>query len=162
MFQPQQAAELGSFGASSFRVKNRRKGLWNLPQRLRKASGARIASGVSQRGVPERPLWEAVKVTMWLPWRPQDVRDARAMEFLPKRAANRDWNQPKKKKCMQSIKLNRVGDLKRISTLDMEMQSSEFVQLVFSLALIKYFPIMVPSLGFEGDEYLVPLYVGST
>jgi hypothetical protein len=36
-----------------------------------------------------------------LPWRPQDVRDARAMKYLPEEAANREWNQPKRKtKCV--------------------------------------------------------------
>jgi hypothetical protein len=33
-----------------------------------------------------------------LPWRPQDVRENRAMEYLLRKTANRDWNQPKKKK----------------------------------------------------------------
>jgi hypothetical protein len=37
-------------------------------------------------------------VTLKLPWRPQDVRDVRAMGYLLKKAANREWNQPRRKK----------------------------------------------------------------
>ena len=40
---------------------------------------------------------------------------------------------------LQSTKLNGVGDLKSILTSDMEMQSLEFAQLVFSLALVQDF-----------------------
>lgn len=31
-----------------------------------------------------------------LPWRPQDVRESRAMGYLLRKTANREWNQPKK------------------------------------------------------------------
>jgi hypothetical protein len=33
-----------------------------------------------------------------VPWRPQDVRDARAMGNLQRNAANREWKQPKRMK----------------------------------------------------------------
>jgi hypothetical protein len=33
-----------------------------------------------------------------LPWRPQDVRDVRAMGYLLKKAANKVWSQSKRKK----------------------------------------------------------------
>jgi hypothetical protein len=36
-----------------------------------------------------------------LPWRPQDVRDARAVGYLPRKAANREWNQPRRKKFVE-------------------------------------------------------------
>jgi hypothetical protein len=39
---------------------------------------------------------EAVKLK--LSWRPQDVRDARAMGYLLRKAANRKCNQPRRKK----------------------------------------------------------------
>ena len=79
MFQPQQAAELGSFG-----IKDRLKGLQNLPLQLRKATKARCVSGVFLHGSPEKPLCEAVKVKPGLLWRPQNVRDARAVGYLPR------------------------------------------------------------------------------
>ena len=44
---------------------------------------------------------------------------------------------------LQSTKMEEVGDLKSIFTLDMEMQSLEFAQLVFGLALVQYFPNMM-------------------
>ena len=43
---------------------------------------------------------------------------------------------------LQSTKLKGVGDLKSTLTSDMEMQSLEFAQLVFGLALVQYFLTM--------------------
>jgi hypothetical protein len=64
-----------------------------------------------------------------LPWRPQDVRDARAVVYLLRKATNREWNQPKRKKFVAVNKSEKeVGDLKPALTSDMEMQSLEFVQ----------------------------------
>jgi hypothetical protein len=37
-------------------------------------------------------------VTLKLPWRLQDVREARAMGNLLRKAVNREWNQPMRKK----------------------------------------------------------------
>ena len=36
-------------------------------------------------------------VTLKLPWRLKDVKDARAMEYMLRKAANREWNQPRRK-----------------------------------------------------------------
>ena len=50
-------------------------------------------------------------------WRPQDVKDARATQYPPKKAANREWNQPRRKKFVAVNKdKNEVGDLKIIVT----------------------------------------------
>jgi hypothetical protein len=49
---------------------------------------------VSLNGGLERPLCEAVKVKSRLPWRPQDVRDARAVGYLQRKAVNREWAHP--------------------------------------------------------------------
>jgi hypothetical protein len=32
-----------------------------------------------------------------MPWRLKDVKDARAMGYMLKKAANREWNQPRRK-----------------------------------------------------------------
>ena len=60
----------------------------------------------------------------------------RAMGFLLRKAANREWNQPRRKK---SVSVNKdekgVRDLKTALTSDMEMQSLKFAQLVPCLAL---------------------------
>lgn len=69
--------------------KNRRKG--NLPQSLRKTAASRHVSGVSPAGGLQRPLHKAAQVKPRWPWRPQDIRDARAMEDLPRRAV-RKWD----------------------------------------------------------------------
>ena len=63
-----------------------------------------------------------MKLKPGLPWRSQDVGDARVMGCLLRKADNREWNQPKRKKWLRSTKLSRVGDLKRALTSDMEMQ----------------------------------------
>ena len=61
--------QLRSHG-SDFRIKDRRKELWN------KAVEARCVSGMSLNGgLAERPFHGAVKVKPGLPWRPQGVRD---------------------------------------------------------------------------------------
>jgi hypothetical protein len=36
-------------------------------------------------------------VTLKLPWRLKDVKDARAMGYMERKAANREWNQPRRK-----------------------------------------------------------------
>ena len=53
------------------------------------------------------------------------------------------WTSSRERRTLQPTKLNRVGDLKSVLTSDMEMQSLEFVQRVFDLALIQYFLIML-------------------
>ena len=64
-------------------------------------------SGVSLHGGIERPLCEAVRVKPGLPWGPEDVGDVRFVGYLPKRAANREWSQPKRKKCVVVNKAKR-------------------------------------------------------
>ena len=89
--------------------------------------------GVSLHRGQERPLHESVKVKPGLPWRPQDVRDARALGYLLKKAANTGPNHPKKNSVLHSASMKGVGDLKSVLTSYMKMQSLESVQLVFSL-----------------------------
>jgi hypothetical protein len=36
-------------------------------------------------------------VTLKLPWRLKDVKDLRAMRYMLRKAANREWNQPRRK-----------------------------------------------------------------
>ena len=58
------------------------------------------------------------------------------MGYLLRRAANREWNQPRRKKFVAvNNDENGVGDLKVALTSDMEMQSLEFAQLASCLAL---------------------------
>lgn len=76
---------------------------------------------VSLHGGLERPLHEAVKLKPGLPQKSQDVGDARAMGYRPRRAANRVWNQAKRAASLQSTELKGIGDLKSPLTSDMEM-----------------------------------------
>ena len=73
-----------------------------------------------------------------------NVVDGRAMEFL-----------------LQPTKLTGVECIKRFLISDMKMQSLEFVQLIFSLALVQLFP-HGPTLPFKNDGiYPVLLHVGN-
>jgi hypothetical protein len=73
-------------------------------------------------------------VTLKLPWRRQDVKDARAMAYLLRKAANREWNQSRRNMFVTVNKDEKgAGDLKTALTSDMEMQSLEFAQLVSCL-----------------------------
>lgn len=65
---------------SGFRVKDQRKGLWNLPPKLRKAAEATCVAVLSMHGDLGKPLCEAVKVKTRLPWRPLNDVSARAMK----------------------------------------------------------------------------------
>ena len=69
-----------------------------MPLWLRKTTKVRHVSVVSLNGSLDRPLHEAAKLKPGLPWRPEDIRNARAMAYLPRKAANRKWNQIKGKK----------------------------------------------------------------
>lgn len=59
----------------------------------------------------DTPLHEAVKAKSGFHWRLQGVRGARAMGYLPRRAAHRA--QAKKEKYVAAAELEGVGDLKR-------------------------------------------------
>ena len=75
-------------------------------------------------------------VTLKLPWRLKDVKDARAMGYMLRKTANREWNQPRRKQFVAVNKdENGVGDLNTALTSDMEMQSLKFAQLFSCLAL---------------------------
>jgi hypothetical protein len=58
------------------------------------------------------------------------------MGYLPRKAANREWNKSRRKKFFAVNKDEKgVGDLKTDFTTAMEMQSLEFAQQVSCLAL---------------------------
>ena len=64
---------------------------------------------------------EQESVKLKLTWRPQDVRDARVVGYLLRKAANREWNQPRKKKFAVNKEENGFGDLKTTLISDKEM-----------------------------------------
>ena len=68
-------------------------------------------------------------------WRPQDVQDARAVVYLLKKADNMEVNQLKWKFVGGNKDEKGAGVLKTALTLDIEIQSLGFVQLVSCLAL---------------------------
>ena len=67
----------------------------------------------------ERSFCEDVKLEHGLPWKTQDGRDIRVMEYPPRRAVNRKWNHPKERTMLKSTKLQGVGNLKNITISDM-------------------------------------------
>jgi hypothetical protein len=50
----------------------------------------------SQEDHVESQTLKQEAVTWKLPWRPNDVKDARALGYLPRKAANREQGQPRK------------------------------------------------------------------
>ena len=102
---------------------------------------------------------EAVKVKPGLPWRSQDVRDESVMEYLQRRTLTGSGTSPREGSVLLSTKPNGFGDVERILTLDMEMHSWEFVQLVFSLAVVQYFLAMLPPLNFGRVIYTLCHYM---
>ena len=58
---------------------------------LRKATEARHVLVVALNVGLKRPLHEAAKLKPSLPWRSQDVKDARTMDYPLRRAAIREW-----------------------------------------------------------------------
>ena len=46
-------------------------------------------------------------VTLKLPWRLNDVKDARAMGYMLRKAANREWNRPEESSLLQSTKMKK-------------------------------------------------------
>ena len=89
---------------------------------------------------------EKESVKLKFPWILQAVRDVRAVGYLPRKAAFRKWNQPKRMKFVaaecqicqqQSTRIGRDRDVKRALTSDMGMWSLKFAPLVFCLALVQ-------------------------
>lgn len=66
---------------------------------------------------PGRPWREAVEVQRGLCWRPQDAEEAGTMRYLPKRAANGEWNQLKRKRDVSGIKTGRAETWKPFDTV---------------------------------------------
>ena len=90
-------------------------------------------SGESLQRGPERPLHEAVKVKSGLQSKPRDFGGVRVMGCLPRKDANRVWNQPKREKCVVASKAKGWNCLSPL-TLDTELQ--DFVLLWFGLAFV--------------------------
>ena len=102
MFQSQEVAELGSFSHVVLGLELR---IEERSYRI-KAAEARHVSGVSLNGgLVEKQLHEAVNLKPGPPWRTQDIRGARVMGYLPRRTANRECNQPRRKK---SVAVNKA------------------------------------------------------
>lgn len=89
-------------------------------------------------GGPEAPSCEAVKVKPGLCWRPQAVGSARVIGYLPRRAEDMAWDQPKRE-VLQSMKLKGLGNLKSPLTSDTEMQNLVFVLLGFSPEIFPHY-----------------------
>jgi hypothetical protein len=81
----------------------------------------------------ESQTLEQEAVTLKLPWRLKDVKDARAIRYMLRKAANREWNQPRRKQFVVVSKDEK--GMKTALTSATEMQSLEFAQLVSCLSL---------------------------
>lgn len=124
---------------SGCKVKDTRKGSWTLLLWLGKAKEARHVSGVSLHGDLERSLCEAMKVKPGLPWRPQNVGDTRAVGYLQRRAANREWNQPMRKRHIAVNKDERSWRSEEY--FNFRHGDTEFTQIVFDSEFLRCSPL---------------------
>jgi hypothetical protein len=98
--------------------------------------------------ISEKPLCQVVKVKAGWQWGPQDVRGARAVAYLPRRAVDRDWRQPKREreKCAAVSEVRRVEPSKPFGMK---------LLLAFSLALAHHFLTLPPISPFwNGNGYV--------
>lgn len=106
---------------------------------------ARHVSGCPWIEIYREAIAWSCEVEAWIALEIPRYEDARVMGYLPRKAANRDGTNPRKRSVLQPTKLKGIGDLKSTLTSDMELQSLEFAQLAFDLALVLYFLSMLPS-----------------
>lgn len=76
-----------------------------------------------------------------------------------KKAANSNGTSLRERNVLQLGEMKGVGDLKRVLTSDMELQSLEFAQQVFGLALVQYFLTMFPFPHFRMVMYILCHYM---
>lgn len=96
---PQKQTDKKTNKQKAHKSQDTRKDLWSLSLGLQKAPEAGPVSGVSLDGVPERPSCDAEMVMTEFCWWTQEIGDARAVGYLPRRTAVQVWNQPKKEAC---------------------------------------------------------------
>ena len=110
-------------------------------------------SEVFLHGGLEKSLHEAVMVKLGLSWRVQDVEDARAVGHLLRRAANREWKQPKRKKCVAVNKGERSW--RPEESFHNRQEDVEFgvCPAGFRTCLTQYFLTVLPFLPFETVVY---------
>jgi hypothetical protein len=77
-----------------------------------RAAEARRVAGESLYGGPGRPLHEAVNSKPVFHWSLQDVGCARAVRYLPKKTADREWNQAKGEQTVAGSRARRAGPSK--------------------------------------------------
>ena len=71
--------------------------------------------------------------------RPQNIRDLEMVGYLPRKAANREWNQPKRKKCVAVNKAERSWRSEEHYAIRHGDAEFGVCPLVFSLALVQDF-----------------------
>ena len=80
--------------------------------------------------------------------RPQNIRDLEMVGCLPRKAANREWNQPKREKCVSGNEDERSW--RSEECFDIRHGDAVYAQLGFVFVLVvQYFLAMIPSLPLE-------------
>ena len=90
-------------------------------------------AGVSLTRDTERPLCKTAKMNCGLPWRPQDVGDARASGFLLRRTIS-----PRERRMLQSTKLKGVRD-EECFDIRHGVSGFEVCPAGFGTSLVQYF-----------------------
>lgn len=103
------------------------------------------------------PLPPKCKAVIIEDWRHQDIGDSRAVGYLLKRAAKREWNQPKRKKCVAVNKAKRSW--RSEECFDISYGDAEFGVCPVCLTLVQYFLTMLRSLPFGIVVYILCHYM---
>lgn len=138
-----------------FHGKDTRRELWNLPLYLRNAAEAEHVSGNALHGGLEETLCKALKAIHGLLQRPHDVGEARAVDYLPRKAAECLGIRARERSVLRLTQLKGVGDRKTVLISDMETERLKFVSLVFRLISVQHFLIMPPLLPFRIVMYVL-------
>ena len=96
-----------------------------------------------------------MKAKPGLSWRPQNIEDDRAMGYLPRKVANREWNQPKRKQCTAVNKDERSWRYEE--HFDIRHGEAEFgvCPAGFGLVLVQIFFTMILFLPFGIVMYIL-------
>ena len=83
----------------------------------------------------QRNHHEKLKVKPGLCWKHHNVGDSRVVGYLLRKAANREWNKPKREKFVSTNNTERNWRSEDCFDIDIEIQCLKFALLVFNYSI---------------------------
>ena len=96
-----------------------------------------------------------MKLKPGLPWRTEDIREARALGYLLRSTSDREWNHPRRKKCVAVHKAE--GSWTSEELFDIRHGDAEFGVGLASFQ--SCFATILPSLCFGMIMYILCYYI---